>query len=187
MNYLLLIISVLDKRNLLKFKSVDNLTFCIHMIYISPGHVRQIVFYPFFRIVFYPFFQIVQKKYKKSKKGQNSIQKEDRKLSENKKIENYPKKGIETRYPENRIENYPKKRIENYPSHMARANISLVQRIFEQRGLFQAQKTALFKAPLYPKKGIENYPKKRIENYPSHMAKAIDSTYISYNPLEYCK
>ena len=25
----------------------------------------------------------------------------------------------------------------------------LVQRVFEQRGLFQAQKTALFKAPLY--------------------------------------
>ena len=122
----------------------------------SHGHVRWIVFYPFFRIVFYPIFWIVfypffgqfsilffsdsflsyfwiefylffgqfRKNCKKSKKGQNSIQKQDRKLSEKNKIENYPKKGIEN-YPKNRIENYPKKRIENYPSHMARAIVSL--------------------------------------------------------------
>ena len=77
-------------------------------------------FLSYFWIEFYLFFGQFRKNCKKSKKGQNSIQKQDRKLSEKNKIENYPKKGIEN-YPKNRIENYPKKRIENYPSHMARA------------------------------------------------------------------
>ena len=77
-------------------------------------------FLSYFWIEFYPFLDFLQFFLNYLKKRQNSIQKQDRKLSEKNKIENYPKKRIEN-YPKNRIENYPKKRIENYPAHMAMA------------------------------------------------------------------